>query len=174
MTAPELIQTIEAAGGVLSLRGDRIRYEVPEDAALPLLQALRKHREEVIRVLRKRERPARCCVHGAKATWWTRPDGSRVCGHCYPDPFAVAVEDADQSCPPPMPEGVRLLAWAPERPPVAIETWAIVNDVPQFIRTALEQLRAAKAGENWLAGNWSVSELIDRLEQVGVTVEVTT
>jgi hypothetical protein len=174
VTAPELIQTIEAAGGVLSLRGDRIRYEVPEDAALPLLQALRKHREEVIRVLREREPPARCCVHGAEAKWWVRLDGSRVCGHCYPDPFAAAVEETDQICPPSMPEGVRLLAWSPERPPVAIETWAIVNDVPQFIRATLEQLRSAMVGESWLAGNWSVRELVERLAQVGVRIEVVT
>jgi hypothetical protein len=44
--------------------------------------------------------------------------------------------------------------------PVAIETWAIVNDAPEFVRTTLEQLGAAAlAGENWLAaagvsGNW--------------------
>ena len=28
------------------------------------------------------------------------------------------------------------------------------------------------AGKNWLAGNWSVRELVDRLEQVGVQVDV--
>jgi len=28
------------------------------------------------------------------------------------------------------------------------------------------------AGENWLAGNWSVRELVDRLEQVGVKADV--
>jgi hypothetical protein len=168
-----LIQTIEAAGGVLTLTGDRIRYKLPEEAA-PLVEILRKHREEVIRVLREREQPAFCCVHGAKGTWWARQDGSRVCGHCYPDPLAAAVEETDRGGPPPMPEGVRLLAWAPERPPVAIETWAIVNDVPQFIRTTLEQLRSAMVGESWLAGNWSVRELVERLEQVGVRIEVAT
>jgi len=173
VTAPELIQTIEAAGGVLTLTGDRIRYKLPEEAA-PLVEILRKHREEVIRVLRERERPARCSVHGAKATWWARPDGSWVCGHCYPDPLTAAVEETDLGGPPPMPEGIRLLAWAPERPPVAIETWAIVNDVSQFIGTTLEQLRSAIVGENWLAGNWSVRELVERLEQVGVRVEVMT
>jgi hypothetical protein len=56
MTAPELIQTIEAAGGVLTLRGDRIRYELPEDSA-PLIEVLRRYRDEVLGVLRERERP---------------------------------------------------------------------------------------------------------------------
>jgi hypothetical protein len=158
---------------VLSLSGDRIRYELPEDAA-PLVEALRKHREEVIRVLRERERPAHCCIHEAKAKWWARPDGTWVCGLCHPDPYEVALEKVDQSGPPPMPEGVRLLAWVAEHPPVAIETLAVVNDVPQFIRATLEQLRAAIGREHWLAGNLSVRELVHRLEQVGVKVEVTT
>ena len=71
-----------------------------------------------------------------------------------------------------MPKGVRLLQWAPQLPPVAIESWAVVNDVPQFIQTTLSQLQAAMAGKNWLAGNRSVRELVDRLEQVGVKVSV--
>jgi hypothetical protein len=71
-----------------------------------------------------------------------------------------------------MPKGVRLLQWAPQLPPVAIERWAIVNDVPQFIQATLGQLEAAMAGKNWLAGNRSVRELVERLEQVGVKVEI--
>ena len=55
MNAPELIQTIEAAGGVLTLKGDRIRYELPEDAAA-MVERLRQYRDEVLDVLRERER----------------------------------------------------------------------------------------------------------------------
>src|SRR5664280_380442 len=69
-------------------------------------------------------------------------------------------------------KGVRLLQWAPQLPPVAIESWAVVNDVLQFIQTTLSQLQAAMDGRNWLAGNRSVRELVDRLEQVGVKVSV--
>ena len=65
-----------------------------------------------------------------------------------------------------------LLQWAPKPPPVAIESWSVVNDVPQFIQTTLGQLQAAMAGKNWLAGNRSVRELVERLEQVGVEVSV--
>ena len=151
MTAPELIQTIEAAGGVLTLRGDRIRYELPEDSA-PLIEVLRRYRDEVLGVLRERE----------------RPEGKQS----QPDPYAVALEKTIQSGPPPMPKGVRLLQWAPQLPPVAIESWAVVNDVLQFIQTTLSQLQAAMDGRNWLAGNRSVRELVDRLEQVGVKVSV--
>jgi hypothetical protein len=112
-----------------------------------------------------------CYIHRAnRAKWWTRADGSMVCGLCHPDPYTVALEGTAQIEPQPMPKGVTLLRWAPERPPVAIERWAVVNDVPQFIQTTLRQLQAAMAGENWLAGNCSVRELVDRLEQVGVNV----
>jgi hypothetical protein len=171
MTAPELVQTIEAAGGVLTLRGKRIRYELPEDAA-PMIEVLRQCRDEVFRILRERERQEGCYVHQAQTTWWTREDGSQVCGRCHPDPYAVALAETAQNEPLPMPKGVTLLRWAPERPPMAIESWAIVNDVPQFIQTTLGQLQAAIAGKNWLAGNCSVRELVERLEQVGVMVSV--
>ena len=151
MTAPELVRRIEEVGGTLSLNGDRIRYELPEDAA-PMIEVLRQYREEVIGVLRERERPE--------------------AGEDCPDPYAVALRRTTQSDPPPLPKGVRLLQWAPRLPPVAIESWAVVNDVPQFIETTLGQLQAAMIGNNWLAGNWSVRQLVDRLEQVGVKVSV--
>lgn len=166
MTAPELIQRIEAAGGVLTLRGDRIRYELPEDHA-SMLEVLRQHRTEVIHVLRERER-----TDADNATRWSEAESAQVSGKLYPDPYVVALEKTTQSDPLPMPKGVRLLKWAPQLPPVAIETRAVVNDVPKFIRTTLGQLRAAMTGKSWLAGNRSVPELVDRLEQVGVKVRV--
>lgn len=166
MTAPELIHRIESAGGVLTLRGDRIRYELPEDAA-SMVEVLRQHRTEVIQVLRERER-----TEADHATSGSDVDGVQVCGKSYPDPYAVALERTIQSSPPPMPKGVRLLQWAPQLPPVAIESWAVVNDVPQFIQVTLRQLQAAMAGKNWRAGNRSVRELVERLEQVGVKVRV--
>jgi hypothetical protein len=71
-----------------------------------------------------------------------------------------------------MPEGVTLLRWEPLQPPVAITTWAVVNDVPRFVDVTLEQLRYALAGKHWHADNWSVRDLVERLEQCGVKVEV--
>lgn len=53
MTAPQIIQQIEAAGGILAVNGDRIRYELPEQAA-PWVDTLRQHRDEVLRVLQVR------------------------------------------------------------------------------------------------------------------------
>jgi hypothetical protein len=50
--------------------------------------------------------------------------------------------------------------------------YAVVNDVARFIEMTLLELRSAIAGKRWLAGNWSVRELVDRLEQCGVVVKV--
>ncbi len=110
-------------------------------------------------------------VHGSTAT---RPhsDSSSVPERCRPDSYVLAIQDTIESGPPVMPEGVKLLHYLPKRPPVQIETWALVNDVPQFIRATLDQLDAALRGKNWLAGNWTVRDLCERLEQMGVKVEV--
>ena len=110
----------------------------------------------------------RCYIQGSHATWRPTPMARGSAGAATQtnsqQPWRETNQTAHQSCQ----EVWTLLRWAPKRPPVAIETWAIVNDVPQFIRATLEQLRAAIAGENWLAGNRSVRHLVDRLEQVGV------
>jgi hypothetical protein len=116
------------------LSGERIRYELPENVAAPMIAALHQNRDEVLRVLRERDQTERCLL--------------------------------DQPHPQPMPVGVKLLEWAPKQPPVAIETWAVVNDVSLFIQVTLGQLRAAP-------------ELVQQIEaiggvltQVGVTVSV--
>lgn len=71
-----------------------------------------------------------------------------------------------------MPAGVRLVRWEPKDPPVAIVRMGIVNDVDKFIGTTLRELRARLEGKDFLAGNWSLRELIERLEQVGVEIEI--
>ncbi len=73
---------------------------------------------------------------------------------------------------PPLPQSVRLVSWNPKEPPIALERCSIVTDVHLFISSTLEQLDAALKGNTWLAGNWSVRELLDRLEQVGVVLAV--
>ena len=147
MTAPEIIQEIEAAGGVLTLNGDRIRYDVPKGARA-LVDVLREHRGEVLLVLRQRL-------------------------HRHPDPCDQAVAKVNNEGLPKMPAGIRLLERAPKQAPVILTRYSVVTDVPNFLSTTFEQLRAALDGRTWHAGNWSVRELVDRLEQCGVRVEVT-
>jgi hypothetical protein len=72
---------------------------------------------------------------------------------------------------PSMPPGVRALCWNLKAPPVAIDSCSIVTDCDLFARTTLEQLRLRLAEPGrWLG--WSLPQLIDRLQQVGVVVEL--
>ena len=77
-----------------------------------------------------------------------------------------------EGMPPPMPPGVRLLKWQPKDPPIAIVHMGIVTNVDKFVAATLLQLRARLEGKDSLAGNWSLRQLVDRLEQVGVAVEI--
>jgi hypothetical protein len=71
---------------------------------------------------------------------------------------------------PVMPKGVRLIRWKPKTPPVFLARWSVVIETAKFIGITLEALDAALAGKNWLGGNWTVRELVDRLEEVGIEV----
>lgn len=117
-----------------------------------------------------------------------RLDGERI-RVCYPDDerreelaeriallrdqrAEVAAYLKARSAIPPMPEGVRLVRWKPKPAPVALTRVEIVTDVPRFVAMTLLDLKAALANKRWLAGNRSVRELIERLEECGVLVEV--
>ena len=78
----------------------------------------------------------------------------------------------EERTPPPMPPGVRLLRWEPKTPPIAVVHMGIVGNIYKFAAATLLQLRARLDGKDYLAGNWSLRELVDRLEQVGVVVEI--
>jgi len=127
--AAELVERVELAGGTLALHGDRITYDLPEEIA-PMLEELRAHRDEVVRVLQQRQEV------------------------------------------PAIPPGVRLIGWNLKEPPVAIETCSVVIDPARFAKSTLLQLQAALKGKRWLAGHWTTVELIERLKQVGVEVEM--
>jgi hypothetical protein len=73
---------------------------------------------------------------------------------------------------PQMPEGVRLVRWEPMPAPIALTSVEIITDVLKFVTITLLELKAALIGKKWLAGNRSVRELIERLEECGVVVEV--
>jgi len=72
-----------------------------------------------------------------------------------------------------MPSGVRLVSWSPKRPPIMLSRYSVTTDVPAFITSTLKQLEAALKGNRWRAGNWSVRDLVERLEEAGVKLEVT-
>ena len=55
MSASEIVEAILAAGGALALKGGRIHYQVPPHAA-PLVNELRRHKPDVLYLLRQYER----------------------------------------------------------------------------------------------------------------------
>jgi hypothetical protein len=129
MNATELVRQVEEVGGTLHLKGDRIRYELPEEAET-LVPELRRLRNEVLVLLKKR-------------------------------PVI-----------PPLPNGVSVVEWAPKQAPVVLTRCSVVVDVPKFIYATLRELEATLAGKEWLGGNRSVREILERLEQVGLTLRI--
>ncbi len=73
---------------------------------------------------------------------------------------------------PSMPPGARLMRWEPKSVPIILTNYIVVTDVHRFIYMTLLELAAALAGKRWQCGHWSVRDLLDRLEQCGVQVEV--
>jgi hypothetical protein len=124
--AEQVIECIEAVGGALAIRGERIRCRLPQDATY-LVEELRECRSEVLSALLRRE----------------------------------TIQ--------PVAPGVRLVKWNLKEPPIAIETCAIVTEPGLFARTTIEQLRIALENPERSVG-WSIPQLVDRLEQVGVKV----
>jgi hypothetical protein len=71
-----------------------------------------------------------------------------------------------------MPAGVRLLSYAPVTPSVRLSAWETVVDSQRFIESTLRQLDARLHGKHWLAGNWTLSGLVDRMAAAGCLVEL--
>jgi hypothetical protein len=73
---------------------------------------------------------------------------------------------------PAMPSGVRLIRWEPKAGPVHLSECSTVTDVDKFIRSTLRQLEARLHGKGWLAGGWTLSTLLERLEVCGCFVKL--
>ncbi|MBZ5689159.1 MAG: hypothetical protein LAP86_29490 [Acidobacteriia bacterium] len=71
---------------------------------------------------------------------------------------------------PDMPAGIRLAAWKPKRSPVVLTRFSVVIDTYSFINRTLAELEAVATSTNRSISH--VRELIERLEQVGVRVEL--
>jgi hypothetical protein len=90
MTALELIDLVEIAGGQLSLRGGKVNCRLREGTDQELIRFLREQRDEIARALRLREeyigKANRCFVHGTHEQWYQHPGNGpdRVCARCHP------------------------------------------------------------------------------------------
>jgi len=78
---------------------------------------------------------------------------------------------APPTCPP-MPLGVKLLRYEPKVPPVAVDVCSVVTDISKFIETELRDLDSRLNSPWTIRGGWSVPQILDRLRQVGVEVEI--
>jgi hypothetical protein len=76
-----------------------------------------------------------------------------------------------------MPPGVRLIEWKLKEPPVAVDVYSVVIEPEKFARATLGELRISLANQTTRRKEyvgWSVAQLIDRLAQVGVRVDLET
>lgn len=73
---------------------------------------------------------------------------------------------------PRLPKGVRLLRWEPKAPPVAIDVCSIVVDLSKFIEGELRTLDSRLNNPWTIHGGFSVPQMLDRLRQVGLEVEL--
>ena len=73
-------------------------------------------------------------------------------------------------CPYDIPNGVRLVSYVAKTPPVAVTVCSIVNDVPKFIRHALQELDARLHHPVQIKAGNSVFELLSKLADAGLEV----
>ena len=115
-------------------------------------------------------------IEGAGGELWIA--GERL-GYRLPESAASLVEELRASKwellellrqRPAMPPGVRLVRWEPLSAPVQLNRWLTVLDTCRFVESKIKQLTARLRGDDFGAGNWSLSELLESLERVGVTV----
>lgn len=92
------------------------------------------------------------------------------CGCPEQDP-TEATNRAIEATAPPMPMGVRLIRWALQAPPIALDVCSVVTEPERFAKSELALLRAKLQNPRSWTG-WTVAQHIDRLRQVGVIVEV--
>ena len=90
----------------------------------------------------------------------------RIIGNT-PIPSVSKVSEAPQ-----MPAGVCLVSWEPKAPPVAIDVCSVVVDVSKFIERELQALDSRLNNPSTIHGGFTVPQMIDRLAQAGLEVEL--
>ena len=160
MTPSELVEAVEEAGGTLELHGEKVRYQMPP-AATHLLEELRGQREEVKALLLER-RISAALPPGVRLVCWQpkQPPIVLTRSSVVNDP-AKFVEatlpqlrytlDARRNCP-----YCRRVRGDQSGPGISL---------------SLDEAREHNR-HSFLAGNWSIRDLLERLEQVGLKLEV--
>ena len=71
-----------------------------------------------------------------------------------------------------LPAGLRLISYAPKKPPVAVEQCSVVTNVKLFIQSSLADLEYRLLHPDSVRLGWTVPQILDRLRQVGLVIEV--
>jgi hypothetical protein len=100
-------------------------------------------------------------------------ESQTLCQKASPSPPASPLLSFDpQGILPAMPQGVRLVRWEPKAAPVAIDVCSVVVDVPRFIESELRALDSRLNSPWTIHGGFTVPQMLDRLAQAGVEVEL--
>jgi hypothetical protein len=70
-----------------------------------------------------------------------------------------------------LPHGVTLIRYEPLQAPVRLSECTVVVNVAGFIEVTLRELNHELCGRHWLAGNWGLAGLLNRLKSVGVEID---
>lgn len=143
----------------------RVAYRCPASALEGVSNAiaiLREHKLEAIALLTEKS---------CSGSLQNQPIPCRDAEEGLTNHESVASVLSQNAAAPPMPPHIRLVEWNPKEAPIAIDTCSVVVDVPLFIKTTLEQLSTALTNHKRWVG-WSVPQLVDRLLQAGVAVEL--
>lgn len=73
---------------------------------------------------------------------------------------------------PPMPKGVRLVRYEPKAAPIHLDVCSTVSDVPRFLEAELRALDSRLNNPWTIRGGFSVPQILDRLRQAGLEVEL--
>jgi len=155
----QVIEDLRRLGFEIEAVGDRVRVRhpfQPRPEALPLLEQIRQHKAEVLAALTGPQ---------------PREDAHTTEVESDADILHGFVGEA-LPLPPTLPNDLRLVSYAPKKPPVALEECSIVTNVELFIQSSLADLeyRMNHADEKRLGR--TISQILDRLHQVGVVIEV--
>jgi hypothetical protein len=71
-----------------------------------------------------------------------------------------------------MPKGVRLVRYEPKAAPVRLDVCSVVFDVPSFLESELRALDSRLNNPWTIRGGFTVPQMLDRLAQVGLEVEL--
>ena len=156
----QIIEELRRLGFEIEAAGDRVRVRhqsQPRPEALPLLEYIRQHKADVLAALTGPQP-----LHKDEPTADAKGDADALDGLVAEAP----------PLPPPLSSALRLISYLPKKPPVALEQCSIVTNLDLFIQTTLADLEAKLNHPTPIPWGWTVQQMLDRLRQVGLVIEI--